>query len=59
MVLIPPGTYQMGSLESDEIRSDDEKEQHLHIVKKPFWVSKYELTNKQWRAVMKISPSNR
>ncbi len=56
MVLIPPGSYQMGSPESDQMRQSNE-EQHLHIVKKPFWISKYELTNEQWLTVMENNPS--
>jgi formylglycine-generating enzyme required for sulfatase activity len=52
-VLVQPGTFQMGS---DGIPAD-EKPIHLVTISKPFYVGKYEVTQKQWRDVMGTNPS--
>ncbi len=54
MVLIPGGMFLMGSPE-DEVY-DDEKPQH-QVTIKPFYMSKYPITQAQWRAVMGNNPS--
>ena len=46
----------MGSLEKERGRHSDEK-RHPIIISKPFWMSKYEITQKQWQAVMGENPS--
>jgi formylglycine-generating enzyme required for sulfatase activity len=51
MRLIPPGRYRMGSPLDEAHRRDDEI-CHAVTLTKPFWVSKYEVTEGQWQAVM-------
>ena len=55
-VLIDGGTFQMGSPASEDWRSNDE-EQHLVRVA-PFYMAKYEVTQKLWREVTGKNPSN-
>ena len=52
----PPGTFTMGSPESEEGRRDDET-QHTVTFTKGFWIMETEVTQKQWNAVMGKSPS--
>ncbi len=51
LVWVPPGTFMMGSPESEEGRDDDEV-QHQVTLTKGFWLGKYEVTQAQWKAVM-------
>jgi formylglycine-generating enzyme required for sulfatase activity len=55
MVLVPGGTFMMGSPESNETLIE-ETPQHSVTVRS-FYVSKYEVTQAQWRAVMGTNPS--
>ena len=57
MVLIPTGTFVMGSLEK-EGRSDDEMPLHQVTISKPFYMGKYEVTQAQWVRLMGSNPSN-
>jgi formylglycine-generating enzyme required for sulfatase activity/uncharacterized protein YodC (DUF2158 family) len=57
MVLVPAGTFVMGSPESEEDRDDDER-QHEVTLTKPFNMGKYEVTQEQWEAVMGDNPSS-
>ncbi|MBN1200177.1 MAG: formylglycine-generating enzyme family protein, partial [Bacteroidales bacterium] len=52
MVYVEGGTFQMGSNEGD----DDEKPVHT-VTLDGFYIGKYEVTQKQWRAVMGSNPS--
>ena len=56
MRLIPPGKFLMGS-PLVEIGRYDNETQHKVIISKAFWCGKYEVTQKQWRAVMGNNPS--
>ncbi len=56
LVYIPPGEFLMGSPESEEGRDDDEF-QHRVVIREPFWMGKYEVTQAQWEAVMGNNPS--
>ncbi len=56
MEYIPAGTFMMGSPESQEERSDDEK-LHPVTISKPFYLGKYPVTQAQMRAVMGVNPS--
>ncbi len=56
MVLIPAGTFLMGSPESEAERWDDET-QHQVTISKDFWMSQYEVTQAEWEAVMGSNPS--
>lgn len=56
MVEIKAGEFMMGSPEEEVGRQDDEK-LHKVMLTKDFWMGKTEVTNAQYRAVMKI-PQN-
>ncbi|OYD86654.1 peptidase C14 [Nostoc sp. 'Peltigera membranacea cyanobiont' 213] len=56
MVQIPGGTFMMGSPEGEAGRYEDESPQHQ--VKVPgFFMGKYEITQAQYQAIMRINPS--
>ena len=55
-VLIPAGTFQMGC-SSDKECDVDKKPRHRVTISKPFYLGKYEVTQKQWEAVMGNNPS--
>jgi formylglycine-generating enzyme required for sulfatase activity len=52
-VLIPAGEFLMGSHDGDQ----DEKPPHRVRIRQPFYLSKYEVTQGQWHAVMGNNPS--
>jgi formylglycine-generating enzyme required for sulfatase activity len=56
MVYIQGGTFTMGSPASEKDRYDDET-QHQVTISKGFWMGKYEVTQKEWVAVMGSNPS--
>jgi formylglycine-generating enzyme required for sulfatase activity len=56
-VLVPAGEFMMGSPESEAGRSSFEGPRHLVRITKPFYLSKYEVTQAQWKAVMGHNPS--
>ncbi|MBN1343018.1 MAG: SUMF1/EgtB/PvdO family nonheme iron enzyme [Phycisphaerae bacterium] len=59
LVLIPPGEFMMGSPEDGRPRQDrEEKPQHRVRIAKPFYMGKYEVTQRQWQAVMGQNPSH-
>jgi formylglycine-generating enzyme required for sulfatase activity len=53
-VLIPDGEFQMGSTDG----YDNERPVHLVRISKPFYLGKYEVTQRQWQAVMGENPSH-
>jgi len=53
LVLIPAGSYQMGSEKGEE----DEKPPHEVKIPKAFYMGKYEVTQEQWLALMRGNPS--
>jgi formylglycine-generating enzyme required for sulfatase activity len=56
MLLIPPGSFLMGSPEGEECRSGDEGP--LHPVQlQGFFIAQTPITQAQWRAVMGSNPS--
>jgi formylglycine-generating enzyme required for sulfatase activity len=55
MVLIPPGTFFMGSL----ITEKERETRHAVTLTKPFYLSKYEVTQEQWQVVMGNNPSSK
>ena len=57
MMLIPAGKFMMGSPASEVGRVDNET-QHEVTLTKPFYISKYEVTQEQWQAVMGSNPSD-
>ncbi len=48
LVVVPAGTFKMGSPASEEGRDDDEGPQHRVTIAKPFAVGKYEVTFAEW-----------
>ncbi len=55
MVWIPGGTFTMGSPAAEADRNIDEGPQHS-VTLNGFWTGKYQLTKRQWTAVMGTSP---
>ncbi len=56
MALIPSGTFIMGSPESEYKRNITET-QHEVTISKPFYMGKYEVTQAEWKSVMRSNPS--
>jgi len=56
MVWIEPGTFMMGSPENEDFRWYDEN-QHEVTLTRGYWLGKYEVTQAQYRAVIKTNPS--
>ncbi len=53
----PPGTFMMGSPDSEAGRFTNET-QHQVTISQGFWLGKYEVTQAQWVAVMGSNPSD-
>ena len=56
MVLIPAGTFTMGS-PTEELGRDSDEAQHQVTLTKAIYVSKYEVTQSEWQAVMSWNES--
>ncbi|RLC14889.1 MAG: hypothetical protein DRI57_13740, partial [Deltaproteobacteria bacterium] len=56
-VWIPPGTFTMGSPESELSSNNSERPQHDVTFANGFWIAKYEVTQSQWQTVMGNNPS--
>ena len=56
LVLIPAGSFQMGSPEGESGRSSDEGPQHRVEITKAFYMGRTEVTQGQWLAVMGTKP---
>ena len=48
MVVVPAGTFLIGSPESEEDRSDNEGPQHEVNIAAPFAMSKFDVTFDEW-----------
>ena len=57
MVLIPAGSFSMGSPLNEEGRIDDET-QHEVTLTHSYYIGKYPITQKQWVAIMGDDPEN-
>jgi uncharacterized protein (TIGR02996 family) len=55
--LIPPGSFLMGSPDSEQGRDDDEGSVHEVAITQPFYLGVHPVTQAQWRAVMDNNPS--
>jgi formylglycine-generating enzyme required for sulfatase activity len=53
---IEPGTFMMGSPETEADRFDNEGPQHEVTITSGFYLGKYEVTQAQWQAVMGTTP---
>jgi len=56
MVMVEAGEFEMGSYEDDDEADDDEKPAHQSTISRDFYMTKYEITQEQWQAVMNTSP---
>ena len=56
MVWIEPGTFLMGSPESEPGRNADEGPRHEVTISRGFWLGRYEITQAQWESVMGMRP---
>ena len=56
LVLIPAGTFEMGSPEGEDERSSEEK-LHTVTISKAFYIAKYPVTQEQYEAVIGKNPS--
>lgn len=56
-VLIPAGEFKMGSPSGEGGRIDNEGPVHTVTIEKAYYLSKYEVTQKQWMEVMGSNPS--
>lgn len=57
MMPCPAGRFTMGSPRSERGRNINENE-HVVTISKPFLLGKYEVTQRQWKAVMGNNPSH-
>jgi len=55
--LIPAGEFDMGSPQKEAGRDEDEGPVHRVKIANTFYMSKYEITQKQWREIMGTNPS--
>ena len=55
-VWIQPGTFVMGSPDSEPGHDSDEGPQHEVTISRGFWLGKYEITQRQWESVMGTTP---
>lgn len=53
----PPGSFTMGSPQSEKNRDDDEDQVEVRLTQ-GFWMAQTECTQAQWMAVMGSNPSN-
>jgi formylglycine-generating enzyme required for sulfatase activity/uncharacterized caspase-like protein len=58
MVVIPAGTFTMGSPVGEQRRSPDEGPQHKVTIKRPFALGRYEVTFAQWDACVAAGGCN-
>ena len=56
MVLVPPGKFWMGSVKNEQGRDYDEGPRHRVLLKKGYWISKYEVTQENWATVTGEKP---
>ncbi|MDR1615036.1 MAG: formylglycine-generating enzyme family protein [Campylobacteraceae bacterium] len=56
-VKIPQGSFMMGCDEANGFCLEDEMPRRKVVISQPFYLGKYEVTQKQWRALMGNNPS--
>ncbi|WP_424353255.1 formylglycine-generating enzyme family protein [Methanosarcina mazei] len=57
-IMAPAGEFLMGSSPEEIGRSYSESPVHRVTIKNPFYIGKYQVTQKQWKTIMGTSPSN-
>lgn len=55
-VMVPAGSFDMGSPEGDEDARGDEKPLHRVTISRPFFIGQCEVTQEQWEEVMGANP---
>ena len=55
LIWCPPGKFEMGSPEDEEIRQSDEDPVNVELTQ-GFWIGKYEVTQAEFTKVMGTSP---
>jgi len=58
MVVIPAGSFMMGSPASEPGRASGEGPQHQVVIRQHFAVGRYEVAQMEWRSVMGTNPSS-
>ena len=58
MVLVPGGTFLMGSSDDELDREESERPQH-EVTVPPFFMGRYPITQNQWQSVTALPPINR
>jgi formylglycine-generating enzyme required for sulfatase activity len=58
IVSIPSGKFQMGAAKNEEASQEEERPQHVVNIK-PFFLSKYPITQAQWKVVTQFPKINR
>src|SRR4051812_18131801 len=56
--LIPPGSFLMGSLDSEPERYENEGPRHPVTITRPFYIGVFPVTQAQWQALMGDVPSH-
>jgi uncharacterized protein (TIGR02996 family) len=56
-VLVPAGTFVMGSSEAEEERDEDEGPQHRVTLTRPFWIGAFTVTQQEYKGIMGTNPS--
>jgi len=57
LILVKPGTFNMGFVTPKRLRNSDLSPAHLVTITKPYWIGKYEVTQRQWLAIMEYNNS--
>jgi formylglycine-generating enzyme required for sulfatase activity len=57
MLLVPPGTFQMGCVAVDGNCFGDELPRHSVTITEPFYLGRYEVLQSEWTSVMSGNPS--
>ena len=58
LVRIPAGEFLMGSATSDPGAREDEQPQHQVRITRPFYMSVYEVTQREFKGLMEFNPSS-
>lgn len=54
MRFVAPGKFEMG----DEAGEEDERPEMPVTISRGFWLGRYEVTQEEWRAIMRLTPSH-
>lgn len=57
LLLVPPGSFNMGARSEDAMGRDCERPSHPVTISNPFYIGRTEVTQQQWIHVMRLNPS--